>query len=371
MVKLSPAEYSYLRTSLESTPPVRPDARAVSQFRPLQAATNFLPNCYGSARVRTADGGECIVGIKAKVVRTAFRNLDTNSSLEDDDLKSPELSSAGSSQIITSPDQLIKVNVDMSGTRDDDASLNITNLTLQKLLQDSSPVLTREKLRLNSRFSFMLFIDALVISHQGNNPLNLLSLAIYLALLSTRLPKLISSTDDSAAAEIPVFDDDWSNSVPLSGSLFQDNENSTKDIDMDFWKPPLLFVFAIIGDNILIDPSIEEEAVADGGFVISWQNGKIIAPIRYLEMASASSMITSSVVASNAASILPSARSSNEDIHNEMKATPKRVGGITLDILKNAYKLALEVGTDVSESLDLIVKLDQEEEAITGPPTMF
>lgn len=381
MVKLSPAEYSYLRTSLESNPPVRPDARSIAQFRPLQAATNFMPTCYGSARVRTSDGGECIVGVKAKVTRTS--SLSTSSD-------GPSVSSL-------SP-QLVKVNVEMSGKRDDDPALNNYSLTLQKMLQDSK-ILTQEKLRLTTRFSFTLFIDALVLSHSGNNPLNLLSLTIYLALMSTRLPKLISSTDDSAAEEIPVFDDDWENSVPLAGNVIPDttsnkNENNSSrsisekhkkggkskssksgssggDVDMaDLlesshsiyyrttpWKPPLLFVFAIIGDTILTDPSVEEEAVADGMITIGWQEGKVIAPLHFTE--TYSSLSVSSTTSSQG---LATSASS---------AVSRGSGGIRPDVLKKAYALALDAGTDVADALDLIVKLDQEEEAITGPPAMF
>ncbi|VVT56147.1 uncharacterized protein SAPINGB_P004858 [Magnusiomyces paraingens] len=341
MVRLSPAEYSYLRSSLETVPPVRPDARTVAQFRPLQAATNFMPTCYGSARVRTADGGECIVGVKAKVARTVSAKL-------------------------------INVSIDMSGTRDDDPALANIALTFEKLLQDS-PILTAEKLRLTSRFSFTLFIDALVLAHNGNNPLNLLSLTIYLALMSTRLPKLISSTDDSAAEEIPVFDDDWENSVPLTGliqgqapaprhDLLLDGKQITPEQAALFykttpWKPPILFVFAVIGNSILIDPSLEEEAVADGTLTIGWQQGKVVAPLRYLETYSSSS------TAAATSFVDPSAKKQNSAL--------AKSGGINLEILKKAYELALDAGSDVAESLDLIIKLDREEEAESGPPAMF
>jgi len=68
---LSPSELSYIHTSLSLTPPIRPDARPPTTFRPLTAETNLLPSCNGSARLCYADGSEAIVGVKAEVERTA------------------------------------------------------------------------------------------------------------------------------------------------------------------------------------------------------------------------------------------------------------------------------------------------------------
>lgn len=308
---LSPAELSYLRSSLESNPPVRPDARVVSQFRPLQATTNFLPTANGSARVRTADGGECIVGIKAKVVR---------------------LNASSLSQKDYPVDRLVAVDVDISGLRDDHSSPTMIAATIQQMLIRSQ-ILGGSRLRLTSRFAFKLFIDALVIS-STSNPLNLLSLAVYLALMSTRLPKLISSTDDSAAEEIPIFDDDWDHSLPLTSAI-TDSSCSKTTHDTAVFKPPLLFIFAVVGDNLLIDPSRDEETVAEGGLLIGWENGKVTAPIRFVELG------------------------------------PGRTKGIQPEITARAYKLALDAGADVAASLDLIVTLDKEDESVTGPPSMF
>ena len=66
-IALSAAERSYLHTSLALTPPIRPDGRAPTQFRPLTAELDILPSTYGSSRAVWPDGGECIVGVKAEV----------------------------------------------------------------------------------------------------------------------------------------------------------------------------------------------------------------------------------------------------------------------------------------------------------------
>ena len=69
-VLLSPAELSYLHTSLSLVPPIRPDGRTSSQFRPLIAETDILPGTNGSSRICFADGTEAIVGIKAEVEKS-------------------------------------------------------------------------------------------------------------------------------------------------------------------------------------------------------------------------------------------------------------------------------------------------------------
>ncbi|EEY17571.1 conserved hypothetical protein [Verticillium alfalfae VaMs.102] len=70
-VLLSPAELAYLHSSLSLTPPIRPDGRTPTQFRPLTAETGILPGTNGSARVCFSDGTEAIVGIKAELEKTA------------------------------------------------------------------------------------------------------------------------------------------------------------------------------------------------------------------------------------------------------------------------------------------------------------
>lgn len=69
-IPLSPAELSYLQTSLSATPPIRPDGRSPTQFRPLVAEADILPSANGSARVCFSDGTEAIVGVKAEVEKS-------------------------------------------------------------------------------------------------------------------------------------------------------------------------------------------------------------------------------------------------------------------------------------------------------------
>lgn len=234
-MRLSPAELSYLKVSLQGTPPIRPDGRATAQFRPVEASTGFLPTTNGSARVRTADGGECIVGIKAKVVQTS---------------KEPEL---------------VACDVDIQGLKDQHPLPRLLASTLGSILNGSSQI--QNQLRLTARYSYKLYVDALVISYTSH-PLTLLSLASYLALSSTRLPLLVSGANDEEQEEVPVFDDDWAHSTPLCRD----------------WNPPLVFLAAVIGENVFLDPTDIEEAVAEAGVMVAMSGGKVSGPLRSVSL---------------------------------------------------------------------------------------
>lgn len=240
---LSPAERSYLYESLIQKPLVRPDARSEHQFRPLEAKTSFLPSLNGSARMRLMDGSECIVSVKAKVV-----------------LKSQ----AGS---------LIECDVDASGFRDDLNFVSMLRFNLTNLLCQNFPMAV---LSLTSKFAYKLFIDCVVISH-SSYPLTLLSLTSYLALKTTRLPLLVSDVDDSAIEEQPTFSDDWDNAQLLS-SIAAGAQGAA-------FNPPIFVTLGVVGDNLLFDPSVEEEQVLENGLILSWHNDRVITPVSNINLA--------------------------------------------------------------------------------------
>ena len=238
MLTLLPAEQSYLYDGLCSTPPVRPDLREAYQFRPLEAKTDFLPLLNGLARIRAVDGLECIVLVKLKV--------------------EPLL------------DLFIEVAVDVAGYRDDLNFVLNLQYSLTLLLTANFP---RDRLVLTKKYMFKLYVDCVVISHTLY-PLSLMNLAIYLALKSTRLPLLISSTDDDEIAELPTFSDDWDLARPIADDL----------------SPPLYVVVGVVGTNLVFDPLSQEEQVLENGLVLSYYNGNVITPITNVNLLSQSSL---------------------------------------------------------------------------------
>lgn len=156
-VLLSPAELSYLHTSLSLHPPIRPDARSPTQFRPLIAETDILPSTNGSARICFADGTEAIVGVKAEVEKStaklgAMAGIDADVATADDaeDDENKEASGVGENS-------WVDVTVEIPGFRDDDAMpVFLASLLGEALLADGD--FTR-RLWINSRFHWKLYID--------------------------------------------------------------------------------------------------------------------------------------------------------------------------------------------------------------------
>jgi len=154
-VLLSPAELSYLHTSLSLHPPIRPDARSPTQFRPLTAETDILPGTNGSARICFADGTEAIVGVKAEVEKSTSRPgalLETSAAADDDD---DEDETAETSRM--GENAWVEVTVEIPGFRDDDAMpVFLAALLSEALLADGE---FTGRLWINSRFHWRLYVD--------------------------------------------------------------------------------------------------------------------------------------------------------------------------------------------------------------------
>ncbi|KAI7765518.1 hypothetical protein LZL87_007269 [Fusarium oxysporum] len=230
----SPAELAYLHQSLSLHPPIRPDGRTPTQFRPLTAETGVLPGTNGSARVHFADGTEAIVGVKAEIEKTGGSEEQQG---EEDRTRGDWLELA----------------VEIPGQRDDEAStIFLAEMLREALLADNE---FAKKLRINRRFHWRLYLDVLLISPPLSYPLPLLSLTTHLALLATRLPRLKSEGDED-----PMFDDDWEASTFLYPRDGADAAGS---------RPSITLLVVAIGDNTIFDPAKEELAVAETALAVS------------------------------------------------------------------------------------------------------
>lgn len=252
-IPLSPAELSYLHASLRQTPPIRPDGRSPNDFRSLTAESDILPTANGSARICFADGTEAIVGVKAEVEKskTSF-SKDTSSAAD----------TAADKEHAHGEEGWLEIAVEIPSMRDDDSlPVFLAAMLSEALLADGT---LKDRLYINTRFHWRLYVDVsiatacltkltrqiLLLSTPLSYPLPLLSLTAHLALLSTRLPALISQGDED-----PLFNDDWAAAAPLY-------PQSTS-------KPPITLLLMSVGDNIFYDPSREELAVADAVFAVS------------------------------------------------------------------------------------------------------
>lgn len=187
-----------------------------------------------------ADGSECIVSVKTKVV------------------------------LIAKDPNLIECDIDVSGFRDDSNFVLNLKFNLTDLFVKNFPI---SNLHLTTKYAHKLFIDCIVVSH-ASHPLSLITMAAYLALSTTRLPLLVSEIDDAEVEEQPTFADDWEKSTFL------------KDVfKMDSFQPPLFLTFGAVGDNIVVDPSPEEEQIIENGFLVAWYDNKVISPVSNVNLA--------------------------------------------------------------------------------------
>lgn len=200
---------------------------------------DFLPGSNGSSRIRLANGSECIVSVKAKVVLTA---------------KEPNL---------------IEWDVDVGGFRDDSNFVSNLRFSLTDLFVKNFPT---SQLRLTAKYSYKLYLDCIVIS-PSSYPLTLATMAAYLALKSTRLPLLVSEVDDSEIEEQPTFSDDWEKAQFLH-EFFK----------IDSFAPPLYITIGVVGTNIFVDPSEVEEQVLENGLLIGYSQNSI-SPITNMNLA--------------------------------------------------------------------------------------
>jgi exosome complex component RRP42 len=151
-VLLSPAELAYLHSSLSLQPPIRPDGRSPTQFRPLTAETGILPGTNGSARVCFSDGTEAIVGVKAEIEKSASLEGAEAEELQGSDQEKERQAARG---------DWIELAVEIPGTRDDDAAtVFLGEMLREALLADGE---FARKLYINRRFHWRLYLDVSII----------------------------------------------------------------------------------------------------------------------------------------------------------------------------------------------------------------
>ncbi|SLM35870.1 Ribosomal protein S5 domain 2-type fold, partial [Lasallia pustulata] len=141
---LSPAELSYLHSSLSLHPPIRTDSRSPTQFRPLVAETDILPSTNGSARICFADGTEAIVGVKAEVEMEEVGGGEDMGGGDGEEGKRGE-------------EGWVELTIEIPGCRDDDALPIFLAAMLSEALVAGGELVAR--LRINARFHWKLYID--------------------------------------------------------------------------------------------------------------------------------------------------------------------------------------------------------------------
>lgn len=156
LVNLSPAELSFLRSTLSQTPPLRLDVtKGPRDFRSMRAEFDVLPSANGSARIALEDGTEALVGVKAEVEKTPQRPvLGELGEQEDVVMNSGDEASHGTGQ---GQNGWIEMSVEVPGFRDDDAlPVFLASMLTESLLASGE---LKDRLYINRRFHWKLYID--------------------------------------------------------------------------------------------------------------------------------------------------------------------------------------------------------------------
>lgn len=164
---LSPPELAYLHSSLSIAPPIRPDGRAPTSFRPLVGETDLLPTTNGSARLCFADGTEAIVGVKAEIEQTVEASNTASTSLsqghdgdEDTRMYSAEEDVEEQRRALAKgmgQDWWIEVTVDIPGERDDDGMVLFLAQMLQEGLVADGEL--RDRLWIGRDWHWRVYVD--------------------------------------------------------------------------------------------------------------------------------------------------------------------------------------------------------------------
>lgn len=170
----SPSELAYLHTSLSLHPPIRPDGRSPTTFRPLNAETDLVDSANGSARLVYADGTEAIVGVKSEVQRSsvaqdaaaaappAAGEMGADEQAKTKSMKGElqsvrEAGQKGETLRTATDGSWVEVTLDMSGAKDDDtAVVSLTQTIHEGLVADGA---LQRRLRINRRWHWKLYID--------------------------------------------------------------------------------------------------------------------------------------------------------------------------------------------------------------------
>lgn len=157
---LSPAELSYLKDSLSQTPPIRPDGRGPTEFRPLVIETDILPSTNGSARVCFTDGTEAIVGVKAEVEKSRLRagadeKIEFEDANDDGDGDAPD--GQQQNRQVIGESSWVEMSIDMPGYRDDDGlPIFLASLLTEALVAGGD---LKNRLWINNRYHWKLYVD--------------------------------------------------------------------------------------------------------------------------------------------------------------------------------------------------------------------
>lgn len=231
---LSVAEKRFIYEGLLQSPPARPDLRNAIQYREINVSTDVLKSSNGSAWINMKDGSECVSSCSVAIKKSEEAHFN------------------------------VECEVSIFGLKEENELAQKLKLYLELMYQKNT---NRDMFKINNKHCYTIKVECVVLKYT-NNPISIISFANYIALKRTRVPGFCDSVNFGDANNVPLISSDYFESRLL-------NEIS-ETLSFD---PPIMLVVGIIGNNIIFDPSADEEQVLENSMIVTYYEGEISAPI--------------------------------------------------------------------------------------------
>ncbi|XP_029172770.1 exosome complex exonuclease RRP42-like [Nylanderia fulva] len=221
---------------------LRNDGRSRCQYRSLEIETRLMPHAHGSARLRLGNITDVLVGVKLEI--------DT-----------PYAEKPDEGKLDFFVDCSANATPAFEGKGGDNLATEISNV-LSMAYQTPDAFDLKQLCIIPNKKCWKMYVDILILQC-GGNLFDAVGAAVKAALYNTEIPKVIAATLDGGEPDIQISDDPYD------------------CIKLDITTYPLIVTICKIGDNFVIDPTLEEESCSAVSLVMSvMPNGKVTSVVK-------------------------------------------------------------------------------------------
>ncbi|KAK9295023.1 hypothetical protein QLX08_010555 [Tetragonisca angustula] len=216
----------------------RNDGRRRCEYRSMEIETKLMPQTHGSARLHIGNT-DILVGIKVEL-----------------DIPHADKPNEGKLEFFV--DCSATATPAFEGKGGDDLATEISNVLIAAY-QTRNAFDLKTLCILPHKKCWKIYVDVLILQC-GGNLFDAVGIAVKAALNSTEIPKITAATLDGGEPDIELSDD---------------------CIQLDTSNYPIIITLCKIGDNYIVDPTLEEEVCSTSSIVMSvLPNGKISSVVK-------------------------------------------------------------------------------------------
>ncbi|KAK2574979.1 hypothetical protein KPH14_008742 [Odynerus spinipes] len=219
----------------------RNDGRKRCEYRSLEIETNLMQQTHGSSRLRIGNT-DVLVGVKVEI--------DT-----------PYVDRPHEGKLEFFVDCSANATPEFEGKGGDDLATEISNI-LSLAYQSPDAFDLKTLCILPHKKCWKMFVDILILQC-GGNLFDAVGTAVKAALYNTEIPRVTAATLDGGEADIQLSDDPFD------------------CIKLDVTNYPIIVTLCKIGENCIVDPTLEEEMCSPASTIISvMPNGNITSIVK-------------------------------------------------------------------------------------------